>query len=99
MTESEIKAEMRLYVLETLVANMMAITCGAAEPADPKGAFAKAKAQMIGAAKIQSFPQLDDPALSDLYAAELEAAVARLASMVDEQIDLLVAQRRKMMGG
>lgn len=99
MTEDEIKAEMRLYILETLVSNVLAINCCAAEPSDPKGAFAKAKKQMLGAAQIQSFPQLGDPALSDLYAAELESAVARIASMVDEQIDLLVTARRKMMGG
>jgi hypothetical protein len=98
VTESEVKAEMRLYILEVFLANILAINCCAAEPSDPKGAFAKAKEQMIGAAQTQSFPGLADAALSDLYAAELESAVTRIASMVDEQIDLLVKARRKMMG-
>jgi hypothetical protein len=98
MTEAEIKMEMRLYVLETLVANTLALTCCAAEPADPVKAFDAAKKQMLGAARKQSFPQLDDPAMSDLYAAELEAAVVRMTSMVDEQIALLVKTRQKLSG-
>ena len=55
MTEAEIKLEMRLYVLETLVANTLAVTCCAAEPADPLKAFAGAKKQMLGAARNTVF--------------------------------------------
>ncbi len=95
MTENEIKAEMRLYVLETMVANMLAMTCCAAEPSAPLAAFDEAKKQMLKGARQHSFPQLRDPALSDLYSAELEGAVARIASMVSEQINLLLKQSGK----
>jgi hypothetical protein len=95
VTEDEIKAEMRLYVIEYFVATLFATQCLAAAPADPLEAFAKVKKQMLEGAQKQTFAGLHDPAMSDLFSAELESAVAHLASLVDEQIGVVVKARRR----
>jgi hypothetical protein len=94
VTEDEIKTEMRLYVLEVCLANLYALTVFANAPNAPKAAFEHMKQQMLAGARGQTFSGLRDPALSDLHSAELENAVARFASMVSEQINVVLAGRK-----
>jgi hypothetical protein len=48
---------------------------------------------MIAGAQGKTFPEVRDPALSQLFAIELEAAIDRLLGMVSEQITLLQQHR------
>jgi hypothetical protein len=95
MNEKEIKAEMRLYVMEYLVASLFAMKCLENGPGRAREAFAQAQKQMTEGARQQTFSHLSDPALSDLYAAELEAAALRLSIMAGEQIDVVLRNLRK----
>jgi hypothetical protein len=81
--EEAIRAEMRLWALEVLVCNLFAVMC-ASDPA-PLELFERTRDQMISGARQRTFGDFD-PAQSDLFSAELEAAVTRLMDMVGEQI-------------
>jgi hypothetical protein len=81
--EEAIRAEMRLWALEVLVCNLFAVMC-ASDPA-PLELFERTRHQMISGARQWTFGEFD-PAQSDLFSAELEAAVTRLMDMVGEQI-------------
>jgi len=83
MDESEIKAEVRLWALEVLVANSFAMLC-ALDPA-PDDLLAKIHQQMIEGARKKTFPGLH-AAQSDVISSELEAAVDRLLGMVGMQM-------------
>jgi hypothetical protein len=48
--------------------------------------------QMLAGARAKGFSEVD-PAMSDLLSAELESAVARLASMASEQIRTVLQNR------
>ncbi len=93
MDEKTIKAEMRLYAMETFVASLLLALCLQNAPDDPLAAFEKIRAQMTKGLRRQTFPDVD-PAMSDLLSAELEAAATRLAAMVSEQINVVVKARR-----
>lgn len=84
--ESAIKAEMRLWALEVLACNLLVMLC-ASDP-DPQAAFETVRQGMIAGAGRRAFPEVGDPSLSDLYAAELQDAVARLMEMGRTQMRL-----------
>jgi hypothetical protein len=92
MNEDELKAEMRLYAVEFLTANLFAMFCLMTSPS-PRETLATARRQMIDSARSQTFPGLDDPAQSDLFSAELESAVDRLMEMGNAQIDRVLQAR------
>jgi hypothetical protein len=77
--ERAIRAEMRLWALEVLVCNLLVMLC--ASDSDPQAAFELVRQGMIAGAGQRTFPEVADPALSDLYAAELQVAVTRLMEM------------------
>jgi hypothetical protein len=83
MNEAEIKREMRLWSIEVLVANLLAMLCEL-DPT-PVDLFVKIRDQMIEGARKQAFPDLD-PAESDVLSGELEAAVSRLVEMAGTKI-------------
>ena len=72
MMEEAIKAEMRLFVLETLVALLYAQQAKTSR--DPAASVQALRAVLIEKAQKQTFAGVD-PSLSDLLSAELEAAV------------------------
>src|SRR6266480_6881715 len=88
--EQAIKAEMRLWALENLVCNILTII--ATTDPDPDGLMTATRDQMIAGARQRAFSQVD-PAMSDLFSAELEAAVARLMDMASSQISGLRRHR------
>jgi hypothetical protein len=88
--EQAIKAEMRLWALECLVCNILAMI--AASQSDPNELMQKTRDQMISGARQHAFPEVD-PAMSDLLSAELETAITRLMDMVGSQIDVLLRHR------
>jgi hypothetical protein len=81
MTEAEIRAEARLYALECVVCQTLALIHLQIAAADPLSVLEQQRQQAIHGARQKAFPELNDPALSDLMSAELEAAVDRLADM------------------
>jgi hypothetical protein len=88
--ESDIKSDMRLWAVETLVVNLMTIMC--VTEGNPLELAERTRAQMLAGARQRTFPEAD-PATSDLLSAELESAVERLMGMAIEQIRLLQARR------
>jgi hypothetical protein len=96
MTEGELKAQMRLYAIELLTVNLSAMTC--LMTPKPRELIAAVRQQMIGRARELTFPGLDDPAMSDLFSAELESAVDRLVEMADEQIGRVLQARKRKSG-
>jgi hypothetical protein len=89
MNEKAIKAEMRLYAIESFVSTLVAIECLKLDYQKPLSVFDEMRTRMIEGARNQTFPQLD-PAKSDLFSAELEDAASRLAAMVRDQITLIL---------
>jgi len=89
MTEDEIKRETRLLALEILAVNLLATDVLLTPKSDPSALAAKIRERMIAAAG-KPFPEVDDPAMSDLLSAELEAAVDRLMEMATDQINLVL---------
>jgi hypothetical protein len=93
MNEEEIRAEMRLYVLEVFATNLLAVNCLLANPQDPMAMIERLSKQMIDGARAKGFADVD-PAMSDLLSAELEAAVARIMTMTQEQIGVVLKSRQ-----
>jgi hypothetical protein len=89
MNEKAIKAEMRLYAVESVVSTLVALECLKIDSSNPLQFFEALRKSMIDGARRQTFPQLD-PAKSDLFSAELEDAASRLAAMVRDQIALIL---------
>jgi hypothetical protein len=77
MNEDVIKAEMRLFALETITCQLWAMTL----LQEPPDIATKIHSVWLGRAKNHAFPGVDDPAVSDLYSAEFEAAMRRLVEM------------------
>ena len=97
MSNDGLKAEMRLYALELLAADLFAMSC--LMSSSPRETLARVRQQMIDGARSQTFPGLADPAKSDLFSAELESALDRLMEMVNAQIDaVLQAREGKRLG-
>jgi hypothetical protein len=82
MDESEIRSEMRLWALEVLSVNLLAMLC-ALDP-KPDDLFEKIRAQIIDGARHRTFPT--DASTSDLLSAELEDAVTRMMGMANSQM-------------
>ena len=80
--EQAIKSEMRLWALEVLVTNLLAMVCTLDR--DPGALLNQIRERMIEGAKSRTFPGYD-AAMSDLLSAELESAVARLMDMGSAQ--------------
>jgi hypothetical protein len=98
MTENELRLQMRIYALEVLAVNLLSISC-LASGLDPRSVLAQVKQQMLEGARRQTFPDLADPAMSDLASAELETAVEILMEMAKQQIDVVPKAREKKLGG
>ena len=87
MDEATIKADMRLFVLESLVALLWASTHRADLGSDPVYLVADLKKRLTDRARNQTFAGVD-PALSDLLSAELEAAIDRAMAMQEGWLGL-----------
>ena len=78
-----IKAEMRLWTLEVLVADLFAIWC----VANPNAVLAfRTFAKGFIEGSDAPIPGVSDPALSDLYSAERLSAATRLMDMAKFQL-------------
>jgi hypothetical protein len=93
MTEDDVRTEARLYALECLVCQMFATMHLQIAGADALSALEMQRQQALRGARQKAFPELGDPALSDLMSAELEAAADRLAGM-ERELLVAVLQRR-----
>jgi hypothetical protein len=91
--EDTAKLEMRLCALEAMTANLFAVMALMAPGISPDQLITRARSQMIAGAQGKTFPEFRDPALSQLFAIELEAAIDCLLGMVSEQITLLQQHR------
>ena len=85
MNEGATKAEARLFVLETLVSLLYAANHKLA--IDPAASVAGLREKLITKAKAQTFRNLD-PASSDLFSAEIEAAVDAALAMQETWLGL-----------
>jgi hypothetical protein len=92
MNEDAVKAEMRLWALETLVCDMFVMLLSS-HP-NPTTFFSQMRAQMLAGARKRTFPGFD-PSQSDLLSAELEAAVSRLLAMANEQMQIGLGNRAR----
>ena len=100
MTENEVRTEARLYALECVFCQMSALLHLQVGGADPLSALEQQRQQALQGARQKTFPELDDPALSDLMSAELEAAVDRLARMERALLEgVLRARASRQRGG
>jgi hypothetical protein len=97
MDENELKLQMRLYAVEILAANLLAMSC-LQSSLDPSNLIARLRQQIVEGARGHTFPGLEDPAMSDLYSAELEAAVDRLMEMATAQTNVVLQARQKRPG-
>jgi hypothetical protein len=95
MTEDELKREMRLIAVEALAVNLLTASI-LLQPSDPEQTMANIRQWMLRTASLP-FPELE-PAESDLYASEFEAAVDRLMEMADSQIRLALQGLRARAG-
>jgi hypothetical protein len=91
MTEEQIKAEMRLWVLEVLVCQLFVLSFLQTE--DPLGLATRAGEKMRVAARDRTFPQVD-AAMSDLLSAKLESASTWLMGMGIRQITRVLERRQ-----
>lgn len=90
VTESEIKAEMRLYALECVVCQMMASTLVQAAGPAALSALERQRSDTLVGAQEKTFPEFRDAAISDAASAELEAAAARLADLAKAYVENLL---------
>lgn len=88
--EDTIKAEVRLFALETIVCQNLATVYQRM----PREIFDAVKKQALEGARRQAFPGLD-AAYSDLISAEFEAALARLYSMIQHHLDTVEKRQQK----
>jgi len=77
MDEDAVKAEMRLFALETITCQLWATVL----MQQPPDIATKIHSAWLGGAKKHAFPGVDDPGVSDLYSAEFEGAMQRLVEM------------------
>jgi hypothetical protein len=82
MTEDSIQAEMRLFALESIVCQHFATLYLTM----PRAIFDEVQKQAIEGAKEQTFPGVD-AAQSDLFSAELQAALERLYGIIRANLD------------
>jgi hypothetical protein len=96
-TEREYKVEARLCALEWTVCQLMValVDTHASDSSDASAFLTRMHENLIEAARQKTFPELADPAKSDLMSAEFEAAFARLAAMQK----LLAEELGKFRGG
>ena len=81
-TEDEVKAEFRLYAVEWAISLLLAAQFRQMGAAGLPMLDAT-RAQALAGARKKAFPGVD-PAMSDLFSAELESAVDRLLGMAKE---------------
>jgi hypothetical protein len=83
MTDQDsIQTEMRLFALETIVCQHFATLYLTM----PRQIFDEVQKQTIEGARAQTFPGVD-PAQSDLFAAEFQAALERLYGIIRANLD------------
>lgn len=85
MNQEEIKAEVRLYAIESLLAQVLAGLCKGTP--DPVAYFRISKTQAVAGTRGKIFHGVD-PTMSDHYSAELELAVARLWDLVGHNLGI-----------
>jgi hypothetical protein len=95
MTEDEIKLEARLFAIEAAVCQLLVALLFQSDD-DPLAALEIQRKQWLAGAKQKTFPELGDPALSDLMSAELEAAVDRLAGMEEALLKDMLRRLRNL---
>jgi hypothetical protein len=88
MTKSEIRTIARLYALEAVVSQIEALFLLAA-PGDPFQVLDFQTKQRISGIRGKSFPELGDPAMSDLMAAEIEDRLIALADQTKANLALM----------
>jgi hypothetical protein len=93
MNEAAIKIEMRLAVLELMVSSLLTAYCVQVNDDDPSAALKTLTKTTTEGARKLTFPHLNDPALSDLYSAELEGALTRLTDQATYQISVILKAR------
>jgi hypothetical protein len=93
MNEQAIKVEMRLLVLELMVSSLLTALCLQVNDADPSAALMTLTKTITEGARRQVFSHLKDPALSDLYSAEFEAAATQLTDRATSQISVILKSR------
>lgn len=82
MTEDQIKIEMRLFALESIVCQHLA----GYYKTKPRKLFDTIKQKAVGGTQQPIF-EIDDPVLSDLFSAEFQVAVERLYGMIQHHLD------------
>jgi hypothetical protein len=90
MNEREVKAEMRLFALESVFCQIAATIFQQM----PRAIFDGAKRQAIEGAQKQTFAG-GDAAESDLLSAELQIALERLYDLIEHHLDSVQKSRRK----
>jgi hypothetical protein len=81
----KIRLDMRIRAIEGIVTTLLTLHCLEAAPRDPIEAFATMRQNLAKTMQEWVFPELD-PAMSDLYAAELADALSLLLTRVESQI-------------
>jgi hypothetical protein len=92
MSEDELRREMRLIAIDALAANLLATSILQASK-NPEALMASIREGMLQTAALP-FPE-HDPAESDWYASEFEAAVARLLGMAESQMHQALQSHRE----
>jgi len=88
MTEDQIKTEMRLFALESIVCQRFATHYLQM----PREIFDAIQKQAIEGAQRQTFPEFD-PAFSDLLSAEFQASLERLYGMIRRNLEIVRTSR------
>jgi hypothetical protein len=88
--EDTIKAEVRLFALETIVCQHLATVYQTM----PREIFDAVKKQALEGAQKHVFPGFD-PSYSDVISSEFEAALSNLYSMIQHHLDTAETRRQK----
>ena len=84
MTEEEVRGEARLYALEWAVSQIWCVSLMAT--GIPRTFLKEIRGQALQGARSLTFPSVD-PAMSDLYASEIEVAIDRLLAMLQALLE------------
>lgn len=87
MLEDAVRLEMRIYVLEYFISSLWAMTC--LQTSTPMEFWERTRTEMMEGVRKKTFPQVD-AARSDLLSSELESAATHLASLVSDQINVVL---------
>jgi len=82
-SEDAIKAEVRLFALESIVCQFF----GSLYRKVPRADFEAVKQRAVAGARQLTFPGFADAAYSDATSAELEAAIERLYQIIQQHLE------------